>query len=173
MNLVLTIYVDDCMILGEDEEIKKLKEILKRKFEMSDLGIMKYILGIQIDQLENRISIYQEKYIKEIIERFRLENCKGSQTPAILYVQKKLKLINSNTLYQETVRTLNYISMCTRPDISFAVQNVARKMQNPTEDDWNAVKRIIQYLKSTKDFKLTYTKNTNSKLVRYSDVSYA
>ena len=63
--------------------------------------------------------------------------------------------------------------MCTRPDISFAVQNVARKMQNPTEDDWNAVKRIIQYLKSTKDFKLTYTKNTNSKLVGYSDASYA
>ena len=43
---------------------------------MSNLRIMKYILEIQVDQFENRISIYQEKYIKEVIERFKLENCK-------------------------------------------------------------------------------------------------
>lgn len=56
-------YVDDIIITGDDErEILKVKEILKRSFEMKDLGPLKYFLGVEVHKTSKGMVISQHKY---------------------------------------------------------------------------------------------------------------
>jgi hypothetical protein len=76
------------------------------------------------------------------------------------------------TKYREAVGALNYLAVCTRPDISYAVSQISKKMQSPNEEDWMLVKRILRYLQKTKSAKLVYLSDPKE-LVGYSDASYA
>ena len=61
-----------------------------------------------------------------------------------------------NIPYHESVGSLMYASLGTRPDITYAVQTVSRFSKNPGQAHWEAVKRIFRYLKGSKDLWLTY-----------------
>jgi uncharacterized protein YlaN (UPF0358 family) len=131
------------------------------------------LLGIQIEQREGVVSIHQQKYLKEILRRFHMEDCKGNNTPAEIKGRNEGKenILEEKVPYLEAVGALNYLAVCTRPDISFSVQQVARKMHSPTSQDWTKVKRIFQYLNKTKNMKLVY--NSKEGISGYSDASYA
>ena len=77
------------------------------------------------------------------------------------------------TLYQSAVGSLLYLATKTRPDISFAVSNVARHCSRPTEKHWSAVKRIFRYLCGTKDFGIMYSKQKLFNCIGYSDADFA
>ena len=68
-----------------------------------------------------------------------------------------------------------YLSGWTRPDIAFAVGNVARFCSNPTREHWTAVKRILRYLKGTTSYGLEYSRNGDDEsiLSGYSDADWA
>ena len=78
------------------------------------------------------------------------------------------------TLYQSAVGSLLYLSGWTRPDIVFAVSQVARFCSNPTTEHWTAVKRILRYLKGTPTYGLMYTTSgdTSRTLIGYSDADW-
>lgn len=77
------------------------------------------------------------------------------------------------TVYQSAVGSLLYMSTSTRPDIAFAVGNVARFSANPTRLHWTGVKRIFRYLKGTSDMGLYYSSSVEDDLVGYSDSDWA
>jgi hypothetical protein len=67
-----------------------------------------------------------------------------------------------------------YVMLCSRSDISFVVSLVSRFQSNPREVYWLVVKRILRYIKGTKDYNLTCdNKGKNSKVIRYSDVDFS
>jgi hypothetical protein len=67
-----------------------------------------------------------------------------------------------------------YVMLCSRSDISFVVSLVSRFQSNPREVYWFVVKRILRYIKGTKDYNLTCdNKSKNSKVIRYSDVDFS
>ncbi len=66
-----------------------------------------------------------------------------------------------------------YLSTGTRPDIAFAVSNVAKFSSNPTKQHWTAVKRILRYLKGTRNFGLLYTNGNVDEFIGYSDSDWA
>ena len=74
-------------------------------------------------------------------------------------------------LYQSAVGSLIYLSTCTRPDIAFAVSNVAKYCSRPSKKHWTSVKRILRYLKATNDHGLFYCKT--SEKVGYTDAGWA
>ena len=76
-------------------------------------------------------------------------------------------------VYQSAVGCLLYLSTGTRPDIAFAVGNVARFSANPTTRHWIGVKRIFRYLKGTPDLGLHYSRSDNEDLIGYSDSDWA
>jgi hypothetical protein len=82
------------------------------------------------------------------------------------------KQFEDPTKYREAVGALNYLAVCTRPDISYAVSQISKKMQSPNEEDWMLVKRILRYLQKTKNAKLVY-QSEPKELVGFSDASYA
>ena len=78
-----------------------------------------------------------------------------------------------NAPYAEAVGSLLYLSNGTRPDLSFAVNKASRYLQKPTKLHWNAVKRILKYLKRTLDYGLMIEADINSHLQVYSDADFA
>ena len=78
--LIFCLYVDDLIFTG-NLSIDMFKSTMKREFEMKDLGLMKYFLGIEVTQNDKGIFICQIKYAKDILKRFRLINCSLVSTP--------------------------------------------------------------------------------------------
>ena len=126
--LLLPIYVDDILIAANSMTIMiQLKLDLVKVFQMKDMGEIDYCLGIEFrqDTGNNTIKMSQKKYIKEILIRFGMENCKPINTP--MDGNEKLKKTNSEEInyrilpYQSFIGSLLYLAISTRPDISYAV----------------------------------------------------
>lgn len=74
--------------------------------------------------------------------------------------------------YQEAIGSLLYLANATRPDISFAVNNLSRFNKNHSEAHWRAVKRIFRYLRGTSNLKLSFNANSEMNMTIYSDADW-
>ncbi|WVZ02572.1 hypothetical protein V8G54_023378 [Vigna mungo] len=80
--MVVALYVDDLIFTGSNTKlIKEFKEAMEKEFEMTDLGLMKYFLGLEVKQSEEGIFISQERYALEILKKFKMEDCNPISTP--------------------------------------------------------------------------------------------
>lgn len=80
--LIVSLYVDDMLVTGDDTRlVEEFKQEMMQAFEMTDLGLMTYFLGIEIKQNENYVFICQKKYAIEILKKFKMEECKVVRTP--------------------------------------------------------------------------------------------
>lgn len=177
--LILAVYVDDIILAGESEKaIERVKALLARRFKLKDMGELSFFLGVSVKQTptNNKIWIGQPSYTQNILQKFEMQNAKPTKTP----VDVSLKLIKAteecdtidSDLYQSAVGSLLYLSSWSRPDITFAVSNVARFCARPTQQHWIAVKRIMRYLQGTKAYGLLYSSDTES-CFGYSDADWA
>ena len=83
------------------------------------------------------------------------------------------EILGPKVPYLNAIGAMMYLAQCTRPDIAFAVNLLARFSSEPTRRHWNGIKHIFRYLRGTIDFRLYYSKeSTTSGLVGYSDVGY-
>jgi len=93
-RLVVGVYVDDLVITGDNHsDIDKFKEEMKSTFQMSDLGLLKYYLGLEVVQAEDGITLCQRGYAAKILEGAGLAGCKPSKTP----MEPRLKLSKLST----------------------------------------------------------------------------
>ena len=116
----------------------------------------------------------QQKYIRDILSKTKLEGVKRVNTP--LAANSQLSSEGSSsfsdpTLYRSVVGALQYLTF-TRPDITVAVNKVCQLLHYPTEAHWIAVKRILRYLKSTVNYGLHLTRPTSVQLQAYSDSEF-
>lgn len=79
----------------------------------------------------------------------------------------------NNTLYRKAIRSLIYIATVSRPDIAVAVSLLSRRIEKPTQQDWNAVKHVTRYLAFTIDKKLHLSSSDNTELKCYVDADWA
>jgi hypothetical protein len=87
--VILLRYVDDLFLTEEEKLITECKKRLASEFEMKDLGLMHYFLGLEVWQSPERIFLNQGKYVVEILKRFDMLECKSMNTP----MEAKLKLL--------------------------------------------------------------------------------
>ena len=150
--IILCLYVDDLLITGSCEKyISKFKEELMGEFEMSDLGSMKYFLGIEFQKTKLGLLMHQRRYAMEILKRCDMEHCNAATTPA----EARLQLSKSEdeqdvdpTQYRRLIGSLRYLCN-TRPDLAFSVGIASRFMERPKVSHLAAVKRILRYVKGT------------------------
>jgi hypothetical protein len=163
------------MIYTGNLELTNFKHAMQSEFEMTDLGIMKYFLGIEVDQSTKGIFVYQKKYAADIIKRFYMEECNPAETPIPLGTKLSKKdegPIVDSTLYKILVGSLLYLTT-TRPDIMYAASLVSRFMESPKDSHWKMVKRILRYVAGTLNFLLWYTKSYSNQLSGYTDSDFA
>eukprot|EP00253_Pinus_taeda_P003619 PITA_03619 len=79
--LIIVLYVNDLILTGDDQLIQSCKEDLAREFEMKDMGLMHYFLGMEVWQKGGEVFVSQHKYANEILRYFHMEKCKPMQTP--------------------------------------------------------------------------------------------
>ncbi|KAF0706659.1 hypothetical protein As57867_006697, partial [Aphanomyces stellatus] len=155
--VLLTVYVDDITITGNNnDDIEKACDELKHRFEMTDLGQLKSILGIQVDVKGNVVTMTQQGYVEVLLDKFNMVDCNPVSTPEVIgQVLKPSKLNPSevkalNLPYRELVGSLQYLVTCTRPDIANAVRNLSKHPSCYDESHWKQAKRVLRYLKGTK-----------------------
>ena len=105
IQVMLLLYIDDLFLIGKEELIKDARGRLDAEFEMKELGMMYYFLGMEVWQSVDGISIGKGKYVVEILKRFRMMDCKAMTTPMAL----NLKLLSDASL--ETVDAMMYHQM--------------------------------------------------------------
>lgn len=175
--VILALYVDNSIIISNDLLfLNNTKKLLASGFEMTDEGPIEHgdgCLGMVVERnkANKSISISQTKYITKILNRFNMFDCKPVSTP----LETGLKLTNDmspiehddiekmkEVPYSIAVGCLMHVMTITRPDIAYAVGQVARFMSNPGQAHWSAVKRIMRYLKGTLNFKIIYQPKKDS-----------
>lgn len=174
--LMVCLYVDDLIYVGTNANmVDSFKEAMMKEYEMTDLGLMKYFLGIQVKQSKGEIFITQEKYVSDMLKKFRMENSNPAPTPMAL--NEKLQLDDGAEksdpkIYRSLVGSLIYLTN-TRPDIVHSVSLVSRFMNEPSKLHFAAAKRILRYLRGTKKLGIKYVKEEDNKLVGYTDSDWA
>jgi len=166
--VILAIHVDDSTMTGSSVTLQnEYKARINAKFQLTDLGPISWLLGLAItrDRASRTLSLSQHSYIDTLLRRFNLEDCKPLAQPLDPHVQfskdqcpttVEEKAAMKAVPYREAVGALNWVAVGTRPDISFAVGQLAQYMENPGRVHWEAVKRVLRYLKGTRDWKLVY-----------------
>lgn len=173
------VYVDDIVMATKSKtRLTEVKQSLASQFDIKDLGRLHHFLGMKIVQNDESGSVWvgQQVYTENLLKKFRMDDAKLVATP--VDVSSKLvkatdvdKCLNQQE-YQSVVGSLLYLAMATRPDIAFAVSNVAKFSARPTKQHWIAVKRILRYLRGTAEYGLAYTPNASGHCVGYSDADW-
>jgi hypothetical protein len=171
----ILLYVDDIILTASSHSLRNtIIAALRSEFSMTDLGPLNYFLGVSATRHSGGLFLHQSKYAEDIISRAKMVNCKPALTP----VDTKSKLsatsgekFDDPTLYRSLAGALQYLTF-TRPDISYAVQQICLYMHDPRTSHFAALKRIIRYIQGTKEFGLHLYPSTITNLTAYSDADW-
>ena len=166
-DLIFTlVWVDDIIVASRSMTvISDIKKALEATFHMEDRGRLHWFLGLRIRQEEGKVTVDQDRYIETMLERFQMDQCKPSRTPADLNL--KLQAAQNEDeevdqrIYRSLVGSLLYLAKQTRPDIMLTVNILSRHMDAPTNQHWMCGKQLLRYLQASKGLKLTYNKEAS------------
>jgi hypothetical protein len=177
---VLSIYVDDILIIGKRSNVDQVKIMIKEKFKCKDLGPVKSILGIEVlrNRKESTTLLLQRGYIEKVLSKFKLKDCKPKPTPMTPGSQQILTEIqdhseSSEAPYRQAIGALLYLSIATRPDISYSVTTLSQYVNNYNQKHWEAVKHVMRYLQQTKDFGIFFSKSDRDLITGHCDADWA
>jgi hypothetical protein len=169
--IAIGLYVDDFYIFtNRPKEGDFVKTEIGRDFDIKDLGEARECLGVQITKDNGGIRLSQETYVKKILKKYGMEDCKLVSTPVETNVHLKPG-VGHDPRYQEIVGSLMYLSCCTRPDISYAVTMLSQFNSRNDSSHMAALKRVLRYLKGTVGLSLLF-KKCSRPLVAYADADW-
>ena len=158
-RLIVGVYVDDLIIIGGDMEVLgRFKREMSKNFKMSDLGVLSYYLGIEVQQNSSGISICQSAYARKLLDTTGLVDSNPTRTPmeARLQLRKAgTTTIVDSTNYRSIVGSLCYL-VNTRPDLAYFVGYVSKFIEAPRKEYLVAVKRILRYVAGTRGLGVRY-----------------
>ena len=175
--VVIAVYVDDIIPVSNDVKVEI--ESLCSEFEMVDLGEIHFILGMTIkrDRATKTLTISQGQYLKDLLKRFGMEECKPMSTPLEsgkkFHKQTDEEEWCDKSIYQQAIGCLTYVLTATRPDIAAAVVTLSQFMSDPSKEHWIGVKRTLRYIKGTLSYGLRFSVNDEYDLYGFSDADWA
>ncbi|KAL0305526.1 UNVERIFIED_CONTAM: Retrovirus-related Pol polyprotein from transposon RE2 [Sesamum radiatum] len=173
--VALLVYVDDILVMAPTEDlISEIKQYLDALFTIKDLGYAKYFLGLEIARSTEGMSITQHKYAMDIITDSGMVSATSVSTPLPLGL--KLSATSGTFLkepdkFRRLIGRLLYLGF-TRPDLSFAVQQLSQFLQHPTDQHWTAALHIVRYLKGAPDTGLFFPASNSLHLSAYTDADW-
>ncbi|GJY75723.1 zinc finger, CCHC-type containing protein [Tanacetum coccineum] len=153
------------------------------KFDKTDKGVIICVYvdvmlifdidHVQIKHESNRITISQSHYIEKVLKKFNYFDCTSVST--LMDISEKLMPNNGQAVsqleYSRMIGCLMYAMTCTRHDIAFVVGKLSMYTSNPNTQYWQAIQRVLKYLKKTMKYRLTYT-GYPSVLEGYTDANW-
>lgn len=183
-KVFLIVYVDDGLACAKTAEgLEFAKKTLRELYEIKDLGKASCFPGVGVRQLTEGIAITQKAYIETTLENLGMDDALPASAPTEMGMYATLrekaestaadKAAMAGTPYRELVGAFLFKSTRTRPGICVSVSLAARRVADPRRVDWDAAKRILRYLKGTKDPALMYSRNGCAELEAYADADFA
>ncbi|KAJ0825597.1 putative RNA-directed DNA polymerase [Helianthus annuus] len=177
--VILLVYVDDIVVTGNNpSEIEVVKRCLSDNFQIKDLGLLKYFLGIEVLYLNGSVCLSQRKYCLELLAEFGYLGCKPVGTPIeqshiiTAKTDKDTVFLENVTGFQKLIGKLLYLSL-TRPDISYAVQYLSQYMHKPCQSHLDIALRLLRYLKLCPGKGVMFRKTGNLDIMCYVDSDWA
>jgi len=184
--VIFSIHIDDIYSIADPpEENACFKAKLHSRWDILDLGDIKFTLGISIKRNHESCSIYldQGAFINRLITRFNLSKAHPADTLMTqgLQIWRLDKTIPPDpmllewiqqTPYRELVGGLNYVAVTTQPDISFAVGHLASVLDCYHPEHWAAGLHMLCYLKGTRSLRLVLGGLTTSALSGFCDSDF-
>ena len=159
--VIVLVYVDDILVTGPNSDacnlfIQKLSSI----FPVKNLGPLHYFLGLEVQHSTQGLFLHQSKYLLDLLQKTKMDGAKPCTTPlSSIKLDHTGPLISDPTEYRSIVGALQYMTW-TRPDVSFAVNQVCQFMHTPRESHLQAAKRILRFLKGSITHGLWFKKGT-------------
>ena len=162
-RVIIIFWVDDIIVAASNDQLLNLvKTYLSSKFEMKDLGKLRWFLGIEFSKHDGCITMSQKKYCEKILSKFGMENCKPRKSPCHEGLDKEpddSQVLDDPRLYREIVGSLIYAMTATRPDISYVVTKLSQNMSKPTTQNLIVAKGVLRYLRGTLEYTLVFRKS--------------
>ncbi|KAK1431533.1 hypothetical protein QVD17_07993 [Tagetes erecta] len=174
--IYVCLYVDDIICTSSSLNlIKEFKNGMKQAFEMTDVGKLKFFLGLEVQQTAEGIFLSQEKYATALVAKFGVKNCKTEVTP--MNYNEKLQLEDgadrsNEEQFRSLIGGLLYLTH-SRPDLAYSVSLISRFMQAPSKIHMGAARRILKYVAGTTKLGIWYKRSQGVKLVGFSDSDWA
>ena len=180
----VALYVDDMLIGAKSMEIvQEIKNSLCSQFKLKDLGDARHILGMELnyDRKSRKLNLCQAASVSRMVQKFNQVDSKEVVNPCVVgqFLAKtsesnEEKLNTEKRPYRSLVGSLLYIATCTRPDIAFAVCQLSRHLENPSDEHWKAAIRVLRYLKKTASYGIGFQGTSSQiKVCAYSDADWA
>jgi Reverse transcriptase (RNA-dependent DNA polymerase) len=162
---IIVLYVDNITMASSSlQEIQKDKALLCQYYKMTNLGDLAWILGMHVthDRDTRWISLSQEKYLNEVLERFGKSSIRPISTPAIAneHLHKLSQPESDAKLYQSAVGALMYLMVGTCPDLSYAVLALRRHNAMPGPSHLHSLECVFKYLCGSMSLRLTFRRGT-------------
>ena len=178
---LLVIVVDDILLATNDvKHASHFESEMQKIFDLKSMGTPKYMIGMNLKRSKNKLQISQTEYIRDMAHRFEVTSDAPTSLPASsstrllstgINNQKESPPTNEKN-YRSLVGALMY-AILTRPDVATPVSMAARFLGSPRQAHLIFATKILRYLHTTKDLKLTYTKSQKPTLICYADSSFA
>uniref|UniRef100_A0ACD5T832 Uncharacterized protein n=1 Tax=Avena sativa TaxID=4498 RepID=A0ACD5T832_AVESA len=172
----LLLYVDDIILTANTSSLlHKIIAALSHEFSMTDLGDIHHFLGINVTRTPRGLFLSQQQYALEVLDRANMLNCHPISTPVDTKSKMSAndgKICTDPTLYRSLAGALQYLTL-TRPDLSYAVQQVCLFMHDPRDTHFQLIKRILRYVRGTSHYGLQLHRRSSHELVAYSDADWA
>ena len=174
-TLYLLIYVDDIVLTGSNPcLLKDFIACLSNEFAMKDLSDLHYFLGIEVHHTPQGLFLSQSKYALDILEQASMVDCKPVSTPMVVgqHLSGNGSPYADLTHFRSIVGALQYLTI-TCLDLAHSVNMVCQFMHASTEEHYQAVKRILRYIKGSLHFGLTIYFDSEQRLLAYLDANWA
>jgi hypothetical protein len=175
--VIILAYVDDIIVTGPNKTlVASKKKLFMDKWECRDLGECKEFLRMRIDYRDGKTYLDQVPYLEKILKCFGMTDAKAAQTPLPTgYKPEPFDGTATAALwsqYQQVIGSLLYLMLGTRPDLAFAVTQMAKFAHNPSEEHLLKSRHIMRYLAGTRKYALVYDGKSDGGLYAYCDSSY-
>ena len=179
-RFIICVWVDDIIYFStSSDSAESFKKCFSEKFKIGDKLSMKWFLGVSVNQSPGKITFSQKSYILDLLSCFGMSDCNPCDLPMTANTRidksscpdlesdtfKDLSKIRS--LYMSLVGKLNYLSVVSRPDLSFVVSSFSQVLTNRSHDHWLSAKKVLRYLKGTFDLGLVFGHSECLKLVGF------
>jgi hypothetical protein len=155
---MIGLYVDDIIAFTLDDAYwTTVVTALEEKYKIKSLGSVKKCLGMNCHFSSEGFFLEQSPLIDELLEKFKFNQCYPQSTPIAVdhnYFEEGDDCEYSETQLREIIGSLTWLAGSTRPDISFATNMLARHINKSNSHHAKGIKRILRYLKGTRDYGL-------------------
>jgi hypothetical protein len=138
------------------KDVDRFKKLVSANYLMEDLGPLRHLLGMKIEVVGSALHISQGVYAEKVLASYGMDQARTASTPFVPNTrllpatEKQMDNFQSKGInYRRLIGLLNYLSVSTRPDLSFAMSQLLQYLEKPGSNHWDAAIHLLRYLAGT------------------------